>query len=372
MVSQSEFNQIKADLSGNDPLVKRVKLSDIHLDDDSIKHNHIEIEGSRVPVSSKFFNRLGQMVNINAGLITKMNKNSDKEIETKLLQAVKSYSETRDGDKEFLLIGDSANHQVTNIAKADKYNRLSNDTLFATAETILNEIPDMHVESIDTGGPGGLAINMIHGSQVGYEKIGKDEVFRFGISLVNGQTVSRVEDFFWRLACANGAVARNMDTAFQFGQGQDAFRELLEQMQGWAKNGFVPKTFQARLERAMTTKASYAEMERALYSVTGAIQETDMDLKFQLARTAEAQFFPEFDATTKRIYRNGFNPLQLTDAQKKFIKTDATVWDVVNELTWIGSHDTVFNLKNHKGFKVAGGNLFAKSWDLEHAGLATI
>jgi hypothetical protein len=113
-------------------------------------------------------------------------------------------------------------------------------------------------------------------------------------------------------------------------------------------------------------------MERALYSVTGAIQETDMDLKFQLARTAEAQFFPEFDATTKRIYRKGFNPLQLTDAQKAFIKTDATVWDVVNELTWIGSHDTAFGLKNHQGFKVAGGNLFAKSWDLEHAGLATI
>jgi hypothetical protein len=372
MISQSEFNQIKSDLSGNDPLVKRVKLSDIQLDDNSIKHNHIEIEGSRVPVSDKFFNRLGQMVNINTGLITKMNKNSDKEIETKLLQAVKSYSETRDGNKEFLLIGDSTSHQVTNIVKGDKYNRLSNDTLFATAETILNEIPDMHVESIDRGGPDGLSINMIHGSQIGYEKIGKDEVFRFGISLINGQTVSRVDDFFYRLACANGAVARNMDTAFQFGQGQDAFRKLLEQMQGWAKNGFVPKTFQDRLERAMTTKASYSELERALYSVTGAIQESDPNFKAHLVKNAESQFFPEFDATTKRIFRKGFNPLQLTDAQKKFIKTDATIWDVVNELTWIGSHDTVFNLKNHKGFKVEGGNLFAKSWDLEHAGLATI
>jgi hypothetical protein len=87
---------------------------------------------------------------------------------------------------------------------------------------------------------------------------------------------------------------------------------------------------------------------------------------------AEQQFFPEYDAATKRIFRAGHNPLSLTDAQKKFIKTDATVWDVVNELTWIGSHDTVFDLKNSKGFKVAGGNLFAKTWDLEHAGLAQI
>lgn len=372
MINQTEFNQIKKDLSGNDPLIKRVKLSDIKLDDHSLKHNHIEIEGSRVPVSNKFFNRLGQMVNINAGLITKMSKNEDKEISTKLLQAVKAYSETRDGGKEFLLIGDADSHQVTNIAKADRYNRLSNETLFATAETILNEIPDMHIESIDRGGPGGLSINMIHGSQVGYERIGKDEVFRFGISLVNGQTSSRVDDFFYRLACANGAVARNLSTAFEFGQGQDAFRKLLEQMNGWAKTGFVPKTFQERLERAMTTKASYAELERALYSVTGAIQEKDPDMKSRLIKGAEQQFFPEFDATTKRIFRNGYNPLALTDAQKRFIKTDATIWDVVNELTWIGSHNTTFDLKNHKGFKVEGGNLFSKQWDLEHAGLAQI
>lgn len=372
MISQAQFNQAKADLSGNDPLVKRVKLSDIVIDDNSIKHNAIEIDGSRVPVSNKFFNRLGQMVNINSGLITKMNKNSDKDIETKLLKSVKAYSETRDGAKEFLLIGDKATHQVTNIIKADKYNRLSNETLFKTAETIMNEISDMHIESIDTSGPGGLSINMIHGSQVGYERIGKDEVFRFGISLVNGQSQSRVDDFFYRLACANGAVARNMSTAFQFGQGQDAFRKLLEQMNAWAKTGFVPTTFQDRLERAMTTKASYAELERALYSVTNAIQERDPDLKANLIRGAEQQFFPEFDATTKRIFRKGYNPLQLTDSQKRFIKTDATIWDVVNELTWIGSHDTVFDLKNHKGFKVEGGNLFSKQWDLEHAGLAQI
>lgn len=372
MIDQSTFDRLKSDLSGNDPLIKRVKLSDIELDDNSIKNNSIEVDGARIPVSTKFFNRLGQMVNLNAGLINKMSKNEDKEISTKLLKAVKTYAETRDGGQEFLLIGDRENHQVVNITRANKYNRLSNESLFDTASTIMNEIPDMHIESIDSGSGGGLSINMIHGSQVGYEKIGKDEVFRFGISLVNGQTSSRVDDFFYRLACANGAVARNLQTAFQFGQGQDTFRELLTLMQGWAKTGFVPQTFQDRLERAMTTKASYAELERALYSVTGAIREKDPDLKNHLIKGAENQFFPEFDATTKRIFRKGYNPLQLTDAQKKFIKTDATIWDVVNELTWIGSHDTVFDLKNHKGFKVEGGNLFAKSWDLEHAGLAQI
>jgi hypothetical protein len=371
MISQSEFNQIKSNLTGQDPLVKRIKLSDVRLDDTSIKHNHIEVDGSRIPVSDKFFNRFGQVVNLNASLISKMSK-EDKEIESKLLQAVKTYSETRDGGKEFLLVGDQGSHQVTNIVKADKYHRLSNETLFQTAETIMNEVSDMHVESIDSTGPGGISINLIHGSQVGYERIGKDEVFRFGISLVSTGTTSRVDDFFYRLSCANGAVARNLTTAFDFGKGQDAFRLLLEQMNGWAKTGFVPMSFQDRLERAMQTKASYAEMERALHSVTGAIKEKDSSLLGAYTKSVESQFFPEYDETSKRIFRAGHNPLTLTDAQKRYVRTESSIWDLVNELTWIGSHQTVIDLKNPKGFKVAGGNLFTKTWDLEHAELSQI
>lgn len=372
MINQSQFSESKANLAGQDPLTKRVKLSDIQIDDSSIKNGCIFIDGSRIPVSNRFFNRLGQAVNIQSTLLSRMDKNEDRAVATKLLQAVKAYSETRDGSKEFLLIGDADKREVGDIVKADRYHRLSNETLFNTAETILNEIPDMHVESIDSGGKNGLSINLIHGSQVGFEKIGKDEVFRFGISLVNSNINSRVDDFFLRLSCANGAVARNLNTAFEFGKGQDAFRELLTSMNGWAKVGFVPRTFQDRLETAMTTRASYGELERAMYSVTGQIKEENPDMKAHLIKAAEQQFFPEYDAATKRIFRKGHNPLTLTDAQKKFIKTDATVWDVVNELTWIGSHQSIFNFDNAKRFKVDGGNLFAKTWDLQHADLAAI
>lgn len=372
MISQQQFDIVKANLSGNDPLIKRVKLADIVLDDRSTELNLIEVDGSRVPVSNKFFNRLGQMVHLNSGLITKMDKNADKAIETKLLNAVKTYSQTRDGSQEFLLIGDKSTHQITNIVKADRYNRLSNETLFNTAETIMNEIPDLHIESIDSDSNGGLSINMIHGNQMGYEKISKDEVFKFGISLVNGQSQSRVDDFFYRLACSNGMVAKNMSTAFKFGQGQDAFRELLEHMATWAKKGFVPDAFQDRLDRAMSTNASFFEIERAFNSVARAIKIEDPNIKASSELAMQQQFFPEYDETIKRIYRKGYNPMQLTEAQKKFIKTDATIWDVVNELTWIGSHDVGYGIKGNKDFKVAGGNLFSKQWDLEHAGLSQI
>jgi hypothetical protein len=241
MINNQEFQKLKADFADQDPLVKKVKLSDIELSENSLKDGEIRIDGARVPVTNKFFNRLGQAVSLQTGLLNRMNKNEDREVQTKLLQAVKSYSETRDGDKDFLIVGDSVNQRVVDIVKADRYNRLSNTTLFDTAEMMLNEVPDMHVESVDQS-ERGLSINLIHGSQVGFEKIGKDEVFRFGVSLVNTGSNSRVDDFFYRLSCANGAVARNLNTAFEFGKGQDAFRQLLDSMNAWAKVGFVQRT----------------------------------------------------------------------------------------------------------------------------------
>jgi len=372
MITNAQFQKMKQDLAGKDPLVKRVTLADIELSDSSIKDGAVHIGGARIPVSNKFFNRLGQAVNLQAGLLNRMNKNDDREVQTKLLQAVKGYSETREGGKEFLLIGDAEKHEVGDIVKADKYHRLSNETLFDTAEMMLNEVADMHVESIDHSDKGGVSINLIHGSQVGFEKIGKDEVFRFGVSLVNGNTNSRVDDFFLRLSCANGAVARNLNTAFEFGNGSSAFRELLDSMNAWAKVGFVPRTFQERLETAMSTRASFAELERAKDTVVGQLREEDPDVRGRLIKSVEDQFFPEYMSTAGRILRKGHNPLQLSDAQKKFIKTDATIWDVVNELTWIGSHQSVFNFQDNKRFKVEGGNLFSKTWDLQHAALASI
>jgi len=372
MITQSQFNAAKRELTGQDPLTKRVKLSDIEITDQSIANGEIRVQGQAIPVSNKFFNRLGQAVNLQTGLLNRMGKNSDREVQTKLLQAVKGYSETRDGGKEFLLVGNAEQRRVGDIVKADRYNRLSNETLFNTAETILNTVPDLHIESIDRGGNGGVSINLIHGQQQGFERIGKDEVFRFGVSLVNGDNQSRVDDFFLRLSCANGAVARSMNTAFEFGQGEDAFRQLINSMHGWAKVGFVPKTFKDRLETATRTHASYAELERAMNSVVGNLKESDPDFKARLEQAVRGTHFHEFDQTTKRIVQKGHNPLTLADAQKKFIKTGTTVWDLVNELTWLGSHQSTFEFENNKRFKVEGGNLFSKTWDLQNADLMSI
>lgn len=371
MINQETFNSLKGELSDKDPLMKRVHLRDITFDKDAVKNNLIIVDGSRIPVNAKFWNSLGQAVSLQQGLINRMSKNADVDVQAQLLSAVKEYAQTREAQKEFLLVGNANTREVTNIVKADKYNRLSNETLFNTAETIMNEVPNLHVQSIDRIGSD-VAINLIHTSEVGFERLGPDEVFRFGISLVNTNANSRIDDFFYRLSCENGAMAKNLNTAFQFGTGDDTFRKLLEQMNHWTKDGFVPKSFQEKLEAAMGTKASFAELEMAMHAVSSSVGEKDLDRRVTLQKAVEATFFPEYNETAKRIFKAGHNPMTLTEAQKKFIKTDSSVWDVVNELTWIGSHTTAYDLKNPNRFKVEGGRLFTKTYDLQNAELMGI
>ena len=122
----------------------------------------------------------------------------------------------------------------------------------------------------------------------------------------------------------------------------------------------------------MKTGASFAELERAMLSVTGQLKESDPDMRARLEQAVRGTHFHEFDQTVKRIAQKGHNPLTLADAQKKFIKTGTTVWDLVNELTWLGSHKSTFEFENNKRFKVDGGNLFSKNWDLQNAELMSI
>ena len=194
MLSQAQFNEARAAAIKSEPLTKPVMLSEIKLSDNSQKDGFIHLNDSRVPASGAFFKQLASLLNINQTLNSKFEKNGDAAIGNKLIGAVKHYTERRGGDIPLMMVANRDQREVTGIVKADKFARISNETLFKTAEEILNEVPDMHIESIDNGS-GTSRINLIHTSEVGFERIGKDEVFRFGISLVNNPTQTQVDDF---------------------------------------------------------------------------------------------------------------------------------------------------------------------------------
>lgn len=382
MIGNTEFQKIRRELSGNDPLVKRIKLKQLEITDESLKKGIILIKGYEVPVSAGFFHRLGNVVGINISLLKKMSKKNDDEVLQKLLSAIKKYSETIDGDKEFLLVGSSAEHKVVNIVRADKYSRLTNETLFKTAEVLLNEIPELSIDTIDNSNSS-MSINIVHSQDNGFERLGPDEIFRFGISLVNTASLSQVKDFLYRMSCANGMLSK--DNGFNGNDGTrgslpgskiigpNGFSNIIQKAHGWSQTGFVPPSFEDRLHRAMDTQASYAELSHAYETVKNQIQEEDPDRKLLLEQALRNQMFPHLRETERRLINKGYDPLKLLPVEREFIRTGRTIWDTINDLTWLGSNKSTFELKDANHFKVEGGNLFTKKkWDLAYASLASI
>jgi len=373
MLSNADFNKARAAAIASEPLTKPVKLSDITLSENSQKDGFITLGGARVPASGNFFKQLASLLNINTTLSSKFEKNGDSGIGNKLISAVKNYTESRVGNMDLMIIADKGKQQVTGVAKADKYSRISNDTLFATADQILNTVPNIHIESIDNGG-GTSRINLIHTDEVGFERLGKDEVFRFGVSLVNTPTQTGIDDFFYRLVCANGAVAKDMTAAFQLKDlTPTSISELFDKLKAYGKTGFVPKAFAEKLERATSTRASLLEMEKAIEQVSTNLRVEDPELRKRVKDGLIDTHFHSYKNTVARVFTKGFSTDSLTDKQKAFIKTGQSVWDLVNELTWLGSHNTVEQFENRARFKAAGGQLFSKAnFDLEAAQFATI
>lgn len=381
-MDENQFNEIRNELSGNDPLAKRIHLADIRLDDNSIQNGVIYVMGNRVPVSPTFFTRLGQMVGLNVSLLNRMSKNGDREPQIKLLEAVKLYTESRDGGTtEYILVGDPEKHQVIDIVKADRYTRLANGTMFEIAEMLLNEVPGLSVQSVDRNGSG-MNINLIHARDKAFEKFGPDEVFRFGITLANTEKSSQIKDFAQRLSCDNGMITPipSDDTpplnprsgGGPGGISPDTFRDIIDRAHIWSDRGFIPVSFEDRLERATKTRASFAEMQGAFNQVEWQIREEDADRRSWIVKALKAKHFPMLEETERRIVAKGYNPNQLKPEEKKFIRTGRSVWDLVNDLTFIGSHDVGLQMMNPRKFKVTAGGLFVKDWDLANVSMMDI
>ena len=57
-------------------------------------------------------------------------------------------------------------------------------------------------------------------------------------------------------------------------------------------------------------------------------------------------FFHAYGNTMNRIKNKGADPYGLNEKQKSFIKTDMSIWDVVNSMTFLGSNNSGFELAN--------------------------
>jgi hypothetical protein len=391
-VNQDQFNRIRETVGKAESAVKRVPISAISVDVDTLKRGRILVDGNEVKVNPIFFSKLGQLLKMNVSLTRDMMKKEDHKFAAALINGLKSYTSKNKTNSDVMLIANMKNKEIMDICSPSRYRRVTNDTLFDVTERILNDNPHLILETVDFNpGNGTASINLLNNEQVGFAQAGKDEFFKFGFSIIQTTKDTIVESYNQRLVCTNGmraslgggAIGGNSNKALSFedkfrlgGTSAEEVQIFLNKIDLMRKSGFVPGGFEDVINRATGTKASLYEVERALKLANKKLDEPDPELKKGYQSAIAQNYFPGYGTTLARINRKGTDSSALNDKQKAFIKTGMSVWDVINSLTFLGSNNSGMPLEDKYELKYQAGDLFSKAnkegYDLEYAQYASL
>jgi hypothetical protein len=318
-----------------------------------------------------------------------MLKEGDHSLAAVLINGLKDYAASRRIDS-VLLIANVGSRQIVDMCEPKRFKRVTNSTLFDVTERLLNEHSGLVVETVDVNPFNGTAsINLLNSNEIGFAQAGRDEFFKFGFSIIQSTKDTIVESYNTRLVCSNGLRVSfgsgaiggdrslNFEDRFRLGgTSAEDIKIFLNRIEEMKKADFVPGGFSASINKAVTTKASLAEVEAAMRMVTGKVEEVDPDLKNGFRSALVRNYFEGYGDTMARIHQKGKDPKELVARQKQFIKTSQSVWDVVNSLTYLGSNDSGIPLENKHELKSAAGELFSKGvkdgFDLEFSQYATL
>lgn len=379
-ISQEEYLAKKAEAMQNEPIARMIPLGSISLEPNSYADGFVRIDGKSVSAETSFFERLSKMLNISGGMRRDLAGNGkDGRLDNSgmfasMVEAMKMLKNTKHGGANVTVIGDPTTNQLTGITNK-AYSRIPNSSLFDIADGIMKRYPNIQPLDVNVRGGGmGLGMSFVNDLDIGFGNSGGPdgglEDHQFGFTLNNG-IVTSIGDFAYRLACSNGMMGMvNRDLFKMTELTSKGINDMFGTIAQMEKRRFIPIDYERNLNTSSVTQASFAELEQMYDTVVGNLVKDDNDVvnahnRQEIART----FFRGISAVYSKLAARNIDPKNLTKKQKQFIVTPQTMWDAINSLTWLGSHETTYKWKNQSWLQVEAGHAFAKEYDLANLDL---
>ena len=374
-LSQSEYFEAKKLAMQNEPVSMQVSIHDVDIAKDSISGGYIGVSGKRISVENGFFSDLYKMLKIGKSLIRDI-QHSDNEMGTQFTALIISaLKELKHSAKpmQITLIANPSTKNIIGTKKSD-YSRISNGSMFTIVEDILDRNAGIGVSSLYHEGNGMIAgVKLISLADIGFDAFDNDERFNFGAYIENRGSDTVLGDFSYRLVCENGMMGVSEDEVFKMkGLTSSDVSEMLKKLHSMELRKFVPIDFEAWIRAFVKTPASLKELEETMKSTFDLIRyDADNEHNDMYESCVYKQFFTEIEEAHQRLLNKGFDPDKMTKKQKSYIRTKKNMWQLINDVTFIGSHDIGVPM-DMNAMQRLGGKLFAKENDLIHAELLNI
>lgn len=333
----NNFSDFRENAIEQQPLLYETNLSNVRVGSDG----EVEVEGKTLPLDESGFDDLRDIAGVNKSTARRADDYMGDGASAQLVESMRSGLASQD-DTDVTVAIDRSSNDVVGF-NDDTGQLISMEGYFDLAERIIDNY-GLDVENATIGHDGSVNLSMKNdGQQIALDGFGKaldDEVFKAGISMSGRLGQVSFESFLYRMICSNGMIGEfwGDDLEINSLDSDDVF-EFFDHVDQIAENGFLPAEFGQAVSRANGSYASLRELED-LHSTVRRHYDGDSDQQVE-------RFVPLREVHSE--YRaDGIEPRELTQRQKRNAATPVKLWDAVNGLTRLASHD-----HTDKGFNVS-------------------
>jgi len=339
-VDQATYEQFKQDVL-DCKIIKRVEIQTSALEVNSLKA--ISFGGTILMLQPKAQTQLMKAMGVSSALIEALKATYD---DSKLLNTILTQIRSAKKSSKVLTLIYNDKLKVISGVYPSKQKLISDQQYFDSLEALLAKTPGAFLESISMNDCGDL-FSIIHNPSMEFQFGGmKNEMFTCGISFdltINGLT----SNFFTkRLICANGAITEDK-LCSETVQVNEKVPEFLQAILSPAYYLKSIEEFKKRINRCYHTIASLGE-----------VLSTDDKMRRVLGNYADVLT----DRMSVHRLKNDFGENYLLNTSiHRYLKTDLTLWQLVNEVTAVSSrieqNNVIVPEGTNKKIQIIGGSL---------------
>lgn len=328
-ITQSHFDAKKTEALNNQPLRKVIQLGDVKF----ITSDTIQYAGLTMGISKAALRDLCNMIGVSSKMNTEVKSVMGEEFTKTLLNVLKDAISKKSGLNLTMVVG--RDKIVRRFMRKDQ-SIISNKSFFDLAENLIDK-HNLGIDQFTVGKDGAVHISTISPNSGFGLKGFNDETFTGGLSLSNSIGGVQVDPYIQRLVCTNGMATRQFEEAIKMNNlNASSMKKFHESLRRLEKNNFQPIGFTDKLETAMKTPASLAEMLRGMDMIKSSSNIEDRDV----------HQFINYSQTVRDYKKLGVEVTKLNHDQQKNAKTALSVWDVINGVTDFASHDYGYEMKS--------------------------
>lgn len=349
------YDKAKAKAIDNQPLVADFVIDKVELGRGQI----VKLNDRPMALTDGAYNQfLQKVLEVHPAFVKKFRDVTDEKTELKMLATLQKGLAAKQGSHVKVL----ANPQTQTIVgfQPGSFNYITNAAMLAVFEQVMNEYPELSLRDFYLNPDGTLVLNVRTDKMRNFginPSTGEGEDFLGGLTFRNSvATGTGVGHNCLRQVCTNGLIRLQELSKFSISGDSKQLQKFFNSISAMAQQGFMDGAFVDNMKRAQEVEASVAELRRAGGIIT----------KYSRVETEEVNNFLPIRDVTKFLAKKGIQYAELKDGQARNCRTGVTLWDLVNHVTYFGSHDLNQGADFGRIQAAAGAMLDRKSYDGEN------